>query len=139
MPTRRQQLVLVLAAFAGVFLIVSGTNGPIGIYQAVLESLPSFIQDPLILSIANSIAFVFMTLSSLGGITVILGGCLVFINHVRTGKLAISIGTGVGILWLIFVAFTLIVSGDWSLVLSEHSPIGWVGIVLSFIAVTIAR
>lgn len=132
-------MVLILSVFAGVLLIFSGTRGPIGLYEAVLQNLPLIIGDPMILSIAGFVALIFIILSSLGGITVILGGVLVYKNHVKTGKLAMSIGAGVGILWFILTVFTIIAARDWTLITAEHSPIGWSGLILSFIARTIAK
>ncbi len=136
---KRNLLVFVLAIVAGVFLIVSGTRGPVGIYETILKTLPMITADPLILSVAGTIALIFVTLSSLGGFTVILGGFLVYRNHVRTGKLLMSIGTGFGIFSFILLVITIVLSGDLSIVTSEYSPIGWVGIILSFVARTMAK
>lgn len=136
---KRNLLVFVLAIVAGVFLIVSGTRGPVGIYETIMKTLSMITSDPLILSVAGTIALVFVTLSSLGGFTVILGGFLAYRNHVRTGKLLMSIGAGFGIFSFILLLITIVLSGDLSIVTSEYSPIGWVGIILSFVARTIAK
>jgi hypothetical protein len=139
MSAKRNLMVLILSVIAGVLLIISGTRGPFGIYEAVVQSLPLVTGDPLILSIAGYVALIFISLASLGGFTVILGGFLVYKNHVKAGKLAMSIGAGVGILSLILIAFTIAVSRDWSIITSEHSPVGWTGLILAFVARTIAK
>ena len=132
-------VVLALAIVAGVLLIVSGTRGPMGIYETILKTLPMITKDPLILSVGGTVALVFITLSSLGGFTVILGGFLVYRNHVGTGKWLMSIGAGFGRFSLILLVIAIVLSGDLSIVTSEYSPIGWVGIILSFVARTIAK
>ncbi len=132
-------IVFALSIVAGLLLIISGTRGPVGIYETVLKTLPSVTQDPWVLSVAGAIALVFITLSSLGGFTVILGGFIVFRNHVRTGKLMISIGAGFGIFSIILLVITIVLSRDLSVVTSEYSPIGWTGVILSFVARTMAK
>ena len=95
MSLRINLLACVLSLLAGVLLIVSGTQGPIGIFLLILERLPLFIKDALIQTIVAAIALFLTILSSLGGFTVLLGGYLLYKNHVGTGKLLIGLGAGV--------------------------------------------
>jgi hypothetical protein len=127
-----------LAVVAGVLLIVSGTRGPIGTYEFILEKLPLFINSELLLSIARTGVLILVSISLLGGFAVIVGGHLIFKGHKTTGKLAIGLGAGVGIPWLIFILLALVTAPDASLVLAQHSSIGWVGIIVAFAARFIA-
>jgi hypothetical protein len=68
-----------------------------------------------------------------------MGGFFVYRNHIRTGKLLMSIGAGFGLFSFILLVITIVLSGDLSIVTSEYSPIGWVGIILSYVARTIAK
>lgn len=129
----------VLAGFAGVLLLVSSTSGYAGISTMVLEELPLFIHDELILSVLTAAAFVLLVFSTFGGFTVILGGYLIWRGYIRTGKVLIGLGAGVGIPWLIYVLFVLNTTGELSLVQSQHNIIGWVGIILSLLARIIAK
>jgi len=105
----------------------------------VLEELPLFIHDELILSALTAAAFVLLVFSTFGGFTVILGGYLIWRGYNRTGKVLIGLGAGVGIPWLIYVLFVLNTTGELSLVQSQHNIIGWVGIILSLLARIIAK
>ncbi len=130
---------LVLSVLAGVFLLVSGTQGPVAIFMLILSKLSLFIKDELIQTIATAIALFLIVLSSLGGFTVIFGGYLAYKNHVGIGKLLIGLGAGVGIPWLLFILFTVAITQQISAVIAQHSILGWIGIVMAFIARSIAR
>jgi hypothetical protein len=139
MSLRTNLLAFALSVLSGVLLIVSGTRGPIGIFLVILEQLPLFIKDALIQTIAAVVALFLIILSSLGGFTVILGGYLVYRNHGGTGKLLIGLGAGVGIPWLLFMLFTVAMTQQVTAVTAQHNILGWVGIILAFIARNIAR
>jgi hypothetical protein len=128
-----------LSILGGILLLISGTSGPIGIFLVILEQLPLFIKDTLIQTMATIVALFLIILSSLGGLTVILGGYLVYKKHVGTGKLLIGLGAGVGIPWLLFILFTLAMTQKVTAVTAQHSILGWSGIILSFIARSIAK
>ncbi len=90
-------------------------------------------------SIVTVTLLVLIVLSSLGGLAVLVGGFLILKNHVMTGKLLITLGAGVGIIWVLFLFFTLITTGDVSATLSQYSLIGWIGLILAFLARLIAK
>lgn len=139
MLDKRNLIAATLSVLAGLRLIVSGTSGPIGIYVTILKKLPLFINDTFILSVTAIIALFLIVLSSLGGFTVILGGYLVFKRHVTTGKLLIGLGAGVGIPWLLFMLFTVMATQELSSIIAQHSATDWIGIIVSFIARSIAK
>jgi len=139
MLNNRRLATFVVAVVAGVLLLASGTHGPIGTYQAIKDLLPRFTQNQQILQIANIVILILITVSLAGGLAVIAGGILILTNRVGTGKLLISLGTGVGIPWLIFLAITLITTQQVTAILTEYSAIGWSGIILAFAARTIAK
>jgi hypothetical protein len=132
-------LVFVLSIVGGILLIVSGTSGPMGIFLIILEKLPLFIKDALILTITAMVALFLIVLSSLGGFTVILGGYLIYKKHIGTGKMLIGLGAGVGIPWFLYILITIMVTREATAIIEQHSIVGWIGIVLSFIARNIAR
>ena len=132
-------LVFVLSVVGGILLIISGTQGPAAIFLLILEKLPLFIEDTLIQTIAAAIALFLIILSSLGGFTVMFGGYLVYKNHIGTGKLLVGLGAGVGIPWLLFILFTVAMTQQVTAVTAQHSILGWIGIILSFVSRSIAR
>ncbi len=134
----RKLAVLVLSLIGGILLLISGTQGPSGIYQLVMQELPRLTNDQAVLSVASIAIFALISLSSVGGVIVIFGGYLVFKNHAGTGKLLISLGGGIGIPWLIFALFTLLTTSNITAILAQHSVVGWTGILLAFLARTLA-
>jgi hypothetical protein len=139
MPNSRRSVAFILAVIAGVLLLASGIHGPTGTYQLIIDQLPQFIQNPQILQIANTVALILITISLAGGLAVIAGGILVLLNRVSMGKWVISLGAGVGILWLIMLVVTLITTQQVAAVVAEYSTLGWAGVILAFVARTIAK
>lgn len=130
----RNLVAFVVSIVAGSLLIVSGTRGPIGIYQLILQQLPSFTNNALVLEVAALVLLFLIIMSSLGGFVVIFGGYLIYRNHIGTGRLTIGLGAGVGVPWLLFMLLTVAVTQDFTSVIAQHSLVGWTGIILSFIA-----
>jgi len=128
-----------LSIVAGVLFIISGTHGPLGTYEFILQKLPTLINDELILSIATTIALVFITISLLGGFVLFAGAYLIYKDHGRTGKLVIGLGTGAGIPWLILILATLIYTENAATVLAQYSTLGWIGIIMALAARFIAK
>lgn len=120
-------------------LLISGVRGPAGTYQIVIDQLPKLTQNQQILQIANTVAAILIAISLAGGLAVIAGGILILMNRVGTGKLAIGLGAGSVIPWLIMLAITLITTQQVAAVVAEYSTIGWAGIVLALAARTIAK
>ena len=139
MPSSRQWIAIALAAIAGILLLISGIRGPIGTYQLLQQELPKITQNQQILQIANIIAAIFIAISLAGGVSVLAGAFLIYKNHVRTAKLLIGLGAGVGIPWLIMLAISLITTGQVAAVVAQHSSLGWIGVILAFAARTIVK
>ena len=135
----RRWVAVVFSVVAAVLLLVSGIRGPVGTYEFVREQLPVFIQNPQILQVADTVALVLIAISLAGGLSVLAGGFLIYRNHIGTGKLLIGLGAGVGIPWLIMLAITLITTQQLATVIAQHSSIGWIGVILAFVAKTIAK
>ena len=138
MTRKRSVAAFVISIISGVMLLVSGTRGPSGIFQLIVQQLPSYTQNTLILSLASIGVLVLITLSWVGGIIVMFGGYLIFKTHVRTGKLLIGLGGGIGIPWLIFILFQLAITTDIAAIIAQHSIVGWTGMLLAFLARAIA-
>jgi hypothetical protein len=139
MPSSRQWTAIVFAAIAGILLLVSGIRGPTGTYQLLQQELPKVTQNQQVLQIANIIATIFIAIALAGGVSVLAGAILIYKNHVRTAKLLIGLGAGVGIPWLIMLAISLITTGQLATVIAQHSSLGWIGVILAFAARTIAK
>ncbi|MBT0160485.1 hypothetical protein G4O51_10940 [Candidatus Bathyarchaeota archaeon A05DMB-2] len=139
MPNRRRLIACTLEVVAGVLLLLSGIHGPTGTYELINEQLPNYIQNQQVLQVVNTLMLILIAISLAGGFAVIAGGILIFLNRVGTGKFIISLGAGVGLLWLILLAITLITTQQVAAVIAEYSSIGWAGIILAFAARIIAK
>ncbi len=139
MPSSRQWTAIALAAIAGILLLLSGIRGPTGTYQLLQQELPKVTQNQQVLQIVNIIAAILIVISLAGGVSVLAGAFLIYKNHVRTAKLLIGLGAGVGIPWLIMLAISLITTGQVAAVVAQHSSLGWIGVILAFAARTIAK
>jgi hypothetical protein len=139
MPNIRRSIACALAIVAGVFLVLSGIHGPTGTYQLVIDQLPNYISDQQVLQVVNTLMLVLIAISLAGGFAVIGGGILILLNRVGTGKLVISLGLGVGLLWLIVLVAALITTQQVAGVIAEYSSIGWAGIILALAARIVAK
>jgi hypothetical protein len=135
----RRWVAVVIAAVAGVLLLVSGIRGPTGTYELMREQLPLFIQNQQILQVVDTVALILIVISLAGGVSVLAGAFLIYKNHVSMGKLLIGLGAGVGIPWLIMLAIGLITTGQVAAVIAQHSSIGWIGVIMAFAARIIAK
>ena len=136
---RRRIAAFVIATIAGILLLLTGIQGPIGLYQTIKDLLPNLIQNQQILQIADVIAAIFIGIALAGGLAVIAGGILVLANHVTIGKFVIAIGTGAGIIWLILLLITLVSTQQVNTIIERYSLFGWIGLILSFIARAVAK
>jgi hypothetical protein len=118
---RRRIAAFVIATIAGILLLLTGIQGPIGLYQTIKDLLPNLIQNQQILQIADIIAAIFIGTALAGGLAVIAGGILILINHVTIGKFVIAIGTGAGIIWLILLIITLLSTQQLNTIVERYS------------------
>jgi hypothetical protein len=135
----RNGVAAALSVVAGILFLVSGTHGPVGSYEFILENLPSLINDEFVLSAVRTAALVLISISLLGGFVLLFGGYLICKGHGRTGKLAIGLGTGAGIPWLVLTLVTLVTTGSASSVLAQYSTLGWIGFLMALAARFVAK
>ena len=113
-PLRRNEQAAYLAALAGALLLVSGWTGarPVNRFFSLLEDI--FGTRPFLIVVA----YIFVGLASLGGIAVLLGGYMISIGRVRTGRMLILIGSGAGFFTLLFFVVSNLRREEFSLLLS---------------------
>ncbi len=135
----RRKITFIIAFVAGILLLVTGTHGPIGTYELIREQLPNYISNPQIVQIVDILTLILIAISLAGGLVVIAGGISVFLNHISIGKVLISLGTGIGIPWLILLLVTLFTTHQVSAIIAQYSVLGWTGIILAIAARIIAK
>lgn len=131
--------VFALTVFAGMLLVISGTSGPTAIYNLILQQLPNYIHDANLLTTASAITLILIAISSLGGFAVMIGGLFILRSHITLGRLLIGFGAGAGIPWLLLILFSLAFTQNAAQVIAQHSIIGWIGMIIAFIAKTMAK
>ncbi len=122
-----------IAAVAGVLLLYVGINGVASVDRifAVLEEFLGTNEGLRIL------AYVLVAIAALGGIAVLIGAYFVAVDHVRLGKLLITLGSGAGILTLVLFLARSVSSEQFSLILGVLPTI--LGVALAIIARFMAK
>ena len=119
---------MIVAILAGILLLISGISG-----FATWETIKDFVINNIIDNSFVQIIFaVLIFIASLGGISVIIGGLLIGKDKIRTGKLFISLGAGLGIIGLIFSIIVAIMENN--LIIGSYFSVGFIGLILSIIA-----
>ena len=124
----RKNNAMSIAILAGICLILAGVTG-----VATWVTIKNFVTVYLIDNTLVQIVFAgIISIASLGGIAVILGGVCIGNDKIRTGKLLISLGTGFGFLGFIFSVVVAVIGNNFD---SRYFlSFGAVGIILSIIA-----
>lgn len=122
----------ILAIVSGIFLILSGTNG-----ISLIERISDFVLRYFNIQFLKLILGLLTIIASFGGISVIIGGFLIYEKKIRLGRFIILIGTGAGLVSLLLqfliLIFTQGISINWFLSFST------LGVILSVLAREIVR
>ena len=122
-----------IALIAGILLLISGVSG-LATWQTIEDFVITYIIEHIIVQIVFA-CLIFI--ASLGGISVIIGGILIGKDKIRTGKLLISLGAGLGLIGLIFTIIVAFVESN--LTLGSFFSLGTIGLILSIIARIVAK
>lgn len=98
---RRNEEAAILAAVAGIILLVFGYSGERSIAR-LFELLLDIVGPSRVL---QAVAVVFFVIASLGGISVLFGGALILTDRVRFGRIFILVGSGAGFFSLVLFVF----------------------------------
>lgn len=122
-----------LAAVAGILLIVSGYTGTRSVDRMFAVLVDVFGANPVF----RIVAFVLFGIASFGGFSVIFGGYLIWKDRVRVGRIFILIGSGAGFFTLLLFLLVNLRREEFSLLLNVLPTIFGVavGVVARFRAV----
>ncbi len=125
---KRNTQAAILAAIAGVLLLIVGLNGVAGVdrFFALLESWLGTNEALRIL------AYVLAAIAALGGVAVLIGAYCVGTDRVRIGKLLITLGSGAGILTLLLFLAKNVAAEEFSYIYAVLPAI--LGVVLAIVA-----
>ena len=132
MPSKKKQA-MIIAIFAGILLLISGFSG-----LATWETIRDFVTTNIVNNYVVQIIFaILIFIASLGGLSVIIGGLLIGKNKIRTGKLFIALGAGLGLIGLIISIIVAFMEKNFTI--GSFFSIGSIGLILSIIARMITK
>jgi hypothetical protein len=124
---------MIIAIIAGILLIISGISG-----LATWETIKNFVINNIIDNFIVQIIFaILIFIASLGGISVIAGGFLIGRDNIRTGKLFIALGAGLGLFGLIVSIIVTLMENNF--IIGSFFSVGAIGIILSIVARLIVK
>lgn len=130
---KRNTAAAILAVIAGILLLLVGLNGVAGV-----DRFFTLLQDWFGTSEALRIlAYVLAAIAALGGVGVLIGAYFVATDHVRVGKLLITLGSGAGIVTLLLFLAKNVASEQFSYVYEVLPAI--LGVVLAIAARFVAK
>ena len=132
---------VILAFVGGALLIVAGVTGSVGIVGTAIEYLIDHLGGPT----ADLLSIVLQALNfiaDLGGVAVIFGGVLIYMERKRVAKFIIGIGAGMGLVGFLIILISAFFHGwvyTFSFLLVISQSLGWIGVILSIAATLLAK
>lgn len=129
-------LSVALALIGGFLLFQVSWVGSIGFIADIAAYAALYF--PAAAETVTLILTILLYIASLGGIAVIIGGILIAMNRIGTGKFVIGLGAGVGLFGLIIMLVEAYLAGGVAalteiLTLISQS-IAWIGVIMSIVA-----
>lgn len=134
-------LSVALALIGGFLLFQVSWVGSIGFIADIAAYAAS--SFPAIAETITLILTILLYIAALGGIAVIIGGILIAMDRIGTGKFVIGLGAGLGLFGLIIMLVEAYLAGGVAalteiLTLISQS-IAWIGVIMSIVARTRAK
>ncbi len=129
----KNKTAMIVAVVAGFLLLTAGISG-FAAWETIKDFVTQHIVDNGIVQIVFS---VLILIASLGGISVIAGGLLIGKNSVKTGKLFILLGAGIGLFGLLLSVIVAYIQNSFTI--GSFFSVGAVGLILSIVARMIAE
>jgi len=131
---KRNLLAFLFSIPAGMLLFIKGIQGPTDFYFLLLQYVSSLLNAGIIRSLLMVGLLFLIVLSSLGGLTVIVGGFFIYKNRVSFGKFLIGMGAGISVFFVFVLLIPLFSTGNVLSIFNQYSVLGWIGLLLAFLA-----
>ena len=132
---------VILAFVGGALLIIAGVTGSAGVVGAAIQYLIDQLGGPT----ADVLSIVLQALNfiaDLGGVAVIFGGVLIYMERKKVAKFIIGIGAGMGLIGFLIILISALFHG-WAYTLAFLliivQSVGWIGVLLSIAATLLAK
>lgn len=130
-----------IAVLAGALLIIANTSGSAGILGLAIEFVIVRVGGD-VSNFLSQVLGILDYVGSLGGVSVIGGGILVYAGRRTIGRFVIGLGAGMGVFGLLFILGSSLLQGftyTLSLLIVMSQSIAWIGVILSIVAALLAR
>jgi hypothetical protein len=127
-----------LAIVGGLLIIIGGSVGMVGFLTELKDIIQDMFGEPN--QAVETLFWILIFIAALGGVSVIIGGLLIYKDHIIIGKILIALGAGIGIIGLIIGIITSFYHGEGQVFFSWlTTSFAGVGIILSIIARFMAK
>jgi len=134
-------LSVALALIGGFMLFQVSWVGSIGFIADIAIYAETYF--PAAAEMITLVLTILLYIASLGGIAVIIGGILIAMDRIRTGKFVIGLGAGVGLFGLIIMLVEAYLAGGVAaltdILTMVSQSIAWIGVIMSIVARSRAR
>ena len=134
-------LSVALALIGGFMLFQVSWVGSIGFIADIAIFAETYF--PAAAEMITLVLTILLYIASLGGIAVIIGGILIAMDRIRTGKFVIGLGAGVGLFGLIIMLVEAYLAGGVAaltdILTMVSQSIAWIGVIMSIVARSRAR
>lgn len=110
MVSPRNKLAGIIAIVGGALLFLSGTAGMVGFLESLHEIVNDVMGDTN--ETIENVFWVLIIIAMLGGISVMIGGYLIWKDFPIAGKILIILGTSMGVVGLIISLLTALYHGE---------------------------
>ncbi len=132
----KNQVPIILGLIGGILLIQVGWVGGIGIIDDIAAY--ALLYFPTMAEAVTLILNILIYIATLGGISVVIGTLLIAISRIGLGKFVIGLGAGVGLIGLIIMLATTVMTGGVEALLDVLTliaqSVAWIGVILSILA-----
>ena len=132
----RNGLAIALALIGGFLLFQVSWLGSIGFIADI--AVYAALYFPAAADVVTLILTILLYIAALGGIAVIIGGILIAMNRIGTGKFVIGLGAGVGLFGLIITLVEAYLAGGvaalTNFLMLVSQSIAWIGVIMSIVA-----
>jgi hypothetical protein len=129
-------LSVALALIGGILLFQASWVGSVGFIADIATYVAA--NFPAAAEAITLVLTILLYIASLGGIAVIIGGILIAIERVGTGKFVIGLGAGVGLFGLIIMLVEAFLAGGTAaltdILLLISQSMAWIGVIMSIVA-----
>lgn len=121
-----------LSIVGGILMIASGASGTLGYLDQLQDALDAVYGSTFTFTLEILLG-ILAALTAIGGLGVIIGGCILTTQRVEIGRILIMVSVGMGILSLVMSLVQLVLAGIFAMgmMIQIAQSLGWIGAIFS--------